>query len=139
MKNLLIVLISGFILFSCGNSNDSNSPEEVSIVGKWTLYKEDKKGKSVDYKGVPAATKIEFKENGYFILFDEITDEKINNESIGSIQEDYKGQYELKNKDLIMNRFDGDSSSTETLVLQELTSDKLMLKSQDGRVRYFKR
>ncbi len=139
MKKIIYLFLIVFTVVACGGTEETTNKENDSIVGKWTLYKEVKKGKSFNYNGVPTATKIEFKENGYFILFDEITDEKINNDNIGSIQEDFKGQYEVTDKLLKINRFDGDSSSSETLTINELSSNELILKSDNGRLRYFKR
>lgn len=139
MKSIFYLFLIVFTVVACNRTEEITDEENESIVGQWTLFKEEKKGKSFNYDGVPTATKIEFKENGYFILFDEITDEKIKNENIGSIQEDYKGQFELTGSQLKMNRFDGDSSSTEIFSVNKLSSDELILKGDNGRVRYFRR
>ncbi len=139
MKNFIYFFLMAFTIASCGGTEVTGNKGNDSISGKWTLYKEIKDGHSFNYVGVPTATKIEFKENGYFIFFEEIIDEKINNESIGSIQENSKGQYSISDKQLKMNRFEGDSSSTEIWTIDKLSINELILKSESGRLRYFKR
>ena len=141
---VLAILLS-FTFNSCsdsGNENksDNNTSVKQTIFGTWTLIKENKNGKLVNYKGKPTALKLTLKDNGYFILFDKITDEKIKNSGIGSIQEYYKGQFEKKNLTLVMNRFEGDSLISTKYQIKELSSDELVLNESKGNhTQYFKK
>lgn len=132
---LLIALLS-----ACGNPSSSTKPDSKDLKGTWTLFKETKQGKTIDYSGVPSASRIEFKENGYFVYFDQITDEKINKSNIGSIQDYLKGQYELKDGEILLNHYNQDTLVTKRLRLESLKENEMILKDERaGKLSYFKK
>lgn len=141
----VFTLLLAIFFNSCSQSdNQTDSGENTTVAhpifGTWTLIKENKNGKLVNYKGKPTALKLTLKDNGYFILFDKITDEKIKNSGVGAIQEYYKGQFEKKNKTLVMNRFEGDSLISEKYHIKELSGDELVLNDTKGNhTQYFKK
>lgn len=140
------LLFLGFVsLVSC-NSNDSKEDQKVetkkavSVYGTWTLFKENKNGKINDYSGKPTAVSLTLKENGYFIYFDLITDKKMSDSGVDQIQERYKGQFELKDKELILNHFVNDSLNSEKYLIQNLSAEELVLKEdKTGNTKYFKK
>ncbi len=140
-----LLLLSIATLQSCGEKgvNDETAKEEntvVSINGDWTLHKEEKNGKKLDYSGKPTAVTLTLKENGYFIFFDKITNEKISDSGVAKIQERYKGQYDLDGKELSLNHFVNDSLVSESYTIQSLTATELILKSNTTKnIQHFKK
>lgn len=140
------LLIIGFsFLFSCGNNVEDGETsklkkEDTGIYGTWTLFKEDKNGKKHDYLGKPTAESLTLKENGYFIYFDKITDEKMNESGVDQIQERYKGQFESTEKLLTLNHFEDDSLIVEKYTILKLSGDELTLKDlESDNIHYFKK
>lgn len=141
MKNTVIFATSLvlFLLIGCTSTKDVKKLNGSDLTGLWTLFKEEKQGKTQDYSGVPSATRIEFIENGYFLLFDQITDEKINNSGIGSIQDKSKGQFEVKDGTIQLNHYEGDSLIKRQLTIVSFENDVLILKDEKGKTSHFKR
>jgi hypothetical protein len=141
----VLFITSLLSLSSCGDNsvNDEKSKTEnavVSINGDWTLRKEEKNGKKLDYSGKPTAVTLTIKENGYFIFFDKITNEKISDSGVPKIQERFKGQYDLDGKELSLNHFVDDSLVSESFTIQSLTASELILKSNTTKnIQYFKK
>lgn len=136
------LLVISFTLFqSCQNEdkkiNSENKPLQ-SISGTWTLFKVDKGDVTVDYTGKPTAVSLTLKDNGYFIFFDKITDEKMNESGVGKIQERYKGQYKLNDNKLTMNHYEGDSLITEIYSVEKISEKELVLK-ENSNTQYFKK
>lgn len=140
---VLTIVTSMYFLNSCSGSSSETEKSTSSsqpIFGTWTLIKENKNGKEVNYDGKPTSLKLTLKDNGYFILFDKITDEKIKNSGVSSIQEYYKGQYKKQNKTLVINRFEGDSIISTKYQIKELSNDQLVLtETKANHVQYFKK
>jgi hypothetical protein len=140
---LLLLIVTS--LQSCGEKETSGEAEKtentvVSINGDWTLHKEEKNGKKWDYSGKPTAVTLTIKENGYFIFFDKITNEKISNSGVPKIQERYKGQYDLDGKELSLNHFVNDSLVSESYTIESLTANELVLKSNTTKnIQHFKK
>ncbi len=129
-----LLLLSTIFLQSCGeqevNEETINSENTiVTINGDWTLLQEEKNGRKLDYSGKPTAVTLTIKENGFFIFFDKITNEKISNSGVPKIQERYKGQYELNGKELNLNHFLEDSLVSESFLIESLTPNELILKN----------
>lgn len=145
IKFFALLLVGVTLFSSCDSSKPAESQKEtkdetVSIHGTWTLFKEDKNGKHHDYVGKPTAVSLTLKENGYFIYFDMITDEEMSKSGVDQIQERYKGQFELKDKDLTLNHFVNDSLIAENYTIQNLSADELVLKeTKTGNIHYFKK
>lgn len=152
MKFQLIVFISlGLaVINGCQNSSqetmdgeeqisETNDPKDIK--GTWTLVKElHKGGKNVVWEGRPTVPEMTFKENGYFLFVDRITDEKMKSEGIPTIQDRYKGQYDLKNNKLTLNHYQSDSLITRTFAVEEISANELVINDKDnGHTMIFKR
>ena len=135
----LSTILLFLVLFSCTNSNNKESVEPSDITGLWTLFKEEKQGRTIDYSGVPSATRIELKENGYFLLFDQITNEKINTSDVGSIQDKLRGQYQVNDGVIQLNHYIGDSLVQRKLTILSLDKDVLILKDEKAKTSHYKR
>lgn len=140
-----LLLISISILSSCNNGNTLNEKKVkeltvTSIFGTWTLYKENINGKIVDHSGRPTAVSLKFEKNGYYILFDKITDKKISDSGVDAIQERYKGQYEWKDKNLELTHFMDDSVIVDVYLIQSLTETELVLENSSTKtIQYYKK
>lgn len=135
---LLIALTAN--LSSCGSSNSGNEIQIKDLHGIWTLVKESKDDQTINYLGDPIVSRYEFKENGYFICFDQITNKKINKSDIGAIQDHIKGQFELKENEILLNHYVGDSLITKEFEIESSSSNELVLiDSKTGKTSYFKK
>jgi hypothetical protein len=141
MKNSLLLTASLFLflLIGCTTSTNVKDLQSSDLTGLWTLFKEEKQGKTNDYSGVPSATRIEFIENGYFLMFDQITDKKINSTSFGSIQDKLKGQFEVVDGTIQLNHYIGDSLVKRQLSIVSMEKDVLVLQDDKGKTSHFKR
>lgn len=136
---LSLLLLTSLIISSCGSSESAKSDEE-NLFGTWTLFKETKQGKSIDYSGVPAASRIEFDSTGYFVYYDQITDEKISNSGVGMIQDHYKGQFKLEEMDLKMNHYIQDTLIVKKFKIEKISENELVLLDEKaGKTSYFKK
>lgn len=150
-RNLFFFLIIGSVFFvGCQNSEETNTNEETTISqkegpadikGTWTLTDEiHKGGKNVVWEGRPTVPEMTFKENGYFLFVDRITDEEMKSEGIASIQDRYKGQYDLKGGTLTLNHYEADSLITRKFQVEKLNSDELVINDKEhGHTMIFKR
>jgi hypothetical protein len=147
MKTLFATL-SVILLFSvqsCKSESTENKKvdsekEKVTLTGVWMLYKEQKNGKVADFSDKPSVVSIEFKENGYFLFFDKITDKKIKDSGVDEIQVRFKGQYEFNAKSLKMNHFENDSLIAEEFTIENLTENELQLRNKaTNHIEYYKK
>lgn len=141
-----LLLIFGLVtLQSCENNSPEENVEnteqtEVTLNGTWTLYKEVINGKQIDHSGKPTAVSLTIKENGFYLLFDKITDPKIVGSGVSEIQERYKGQYEKKGNILTMNHFVDDSLVVKSVTIESLSMNELILKDNTTKnQQYFKK
>lgn len=140
-----LLLISFSILSSCTTEEVKKESKEVketeaTICGTWTLYKENINGKTIDHSGKPTAVNLKFEKNGYYILFDKITDKKISDSGVDEIQERYKGQYEWADKNLKMTHFIGDSVIVDSYTIQNLSSSDMVLENTSSKtVHYYRK
>lgn len=142
MKSLYYILFitTSIFISSCGSNESTNAFEVKDIQGIWTLYKETKGDKTIDYSGEPTASRYEFKENGYFVYYDQITNKKISDSGVGSIQDHLKGQFEVKENEILLNHYKGDSLITKVLSIESASSDELILVDEkSGKTSYFKK
>ncbi len=123
----LIVTLLAPLTYSCASKSGSNENGRYDLNGRWILYKETKNGKSKAYDSSPVAMKFEFKENGYFVMYDEITDTKIVSAGVETIHDKLKGQFQLEADQLRLNHYIGDSLATRIFKVESLNSKKLIL------------
>ncbi len=123
MKNLLFLIVSLFIVFSCNNDDDENN--ELNIIGKWNLIKAEEyvEGElvyTVSFNEECYNT-IQFNTNGTY--FSQSVDED-------SCEVDYEesGEYTYNNFIISVTDEDGEVYNTEVI---NLTEDALVLKSEE--------
>ncbi len=123
-------------IIGCQNSEESNTTDRtarsenlinVKIQGAWTLTDELYKGKSVKWEGRPISPEMIFKENGYYLYVDRITDKKMKSDGISTIQERYKGQFYLNGNNLIMHHYISDSLVTKRFKVEKLNATELVI------------
>ncbi len=146
MKKQLLAFTSlcVILLYACssptGEDSMKNMDKAEKIIGVWTLFKEEKMGKENELPTTPTAVSLEFKENGYFIYFDKITDDKISGSGVGKIQERYKGQYQIEGETLKMNHYVNDSLVKKTYHIEKLEANEMTLINKASKnIKYFKR
>lgn len=142
MKSLffLPIIVVLFLISSCTSSEKQLDLKKEDVQGIWTLYKETKGDKTIDYSGEPTASRYEFKENGYFVFYDQITNKKISDSGVGSIQDLLKGQYEVKEGEIYLNHYVGDSLITKVFAVEVTGQEELVLiDNKRGKTSYFKK
>lgn len=142
MRSLFYILFAAITLLfnSCGSSDSTKDVETKDLHGIWTLYKETKGDKTIDYSGEPTASRYEFKENGYFVYYDQITNKKISESGVGSIQDLLKGQYEVKDNEVLLNHYKGDSLVTKIYAIESSSESELILvDNKTGKTSYYKK
>lgn len=150
-RGLFYVLLIGILINAgCQNSSEKVSKEETEVFekggaadikGTWTLTEEfHKGGKNVIWEGRPTVPEMTFKENGYFLFVDRITDEEMKSEGIPALQDRYKGQYDLKGSSLTLNHYQADSLITRNFVIEKMSSSELVINDKEhGHTMIFKR
>lgn len=136
-----------FVFSECQDSSDtkettvSEKEGPADIKGTWTLTEElHKGGKNVVWEGRPTVPEMTFKENGYFLFVDRITDEEMKSEGIPSIQDRYKGQYDLKGSSLTLNHYLADSLVTRKFKIEKMNAAELVINDEEhGHTMIFKR
>jgi hypothetical protein len=142
MKSLIIApfLLLLLLISSCTSSNDKVDLKSKDLNGIWTLFKETKGDKTIDYNGEPTASRYEFKENGYFVFYDQITNKKISESGVGSMQDHLKGQFEVKENKILLNHYEQDSLITKIIVVDKISSTELVLVDEkSGKSSYYRK
>jgi hypothetical protein len=150
-RSLFFILLAGAVSFTgCQNSNGLEEKKETvisekegpaDIKGTWTLTEElHKGGKNVVWEGRPTVPEMTFNENGYFLFVDRITDEEMKSEGIPTIQDRYKGQYDLKGNSLTLNHYQSDSLISRTFTVEKMNNAELVINDKEhGHTMIFKR
>ncbi len=149
MKIFYTLLLSTLILASCNTSEDKNDPspkpneigntEETSkeptdsekLSKRWVLVnrKNSAGDKSKDFEKEPTSIVTYFEDNGYFRVYDSITEAR-NEDGVQKIEQRNSGQWEFhENGNLILRYTKPDTVIVEKFVIQELTKDALVMKS----------
>lgn len=124
---LAIGLLSSIIVISSCTSNTTSdkkvsSENNSSIAKKWTLS--DNNGNSTQNN--PTMVVMSLEKNGYFIIYDTITDPKFVAAGINKIQPISKGQWKYNDNELTLNHLIPDSSVVEVFKVQMITDSKLV-------------
>ena len=152
MKNLFY-LISLLFITSCGDGNeeittDANEKEELVektkeelLMRRW-MFKEITSSdgeKSFSYDGSSSDVVLRIDKNGYFIIYDSITDLTITDKGIKRIEQRSAGQWQLINGDLLLlKKIFNDTIITDSLIIKELNDTKLVTASDSKKkITYF--
>lgn len=117
ISNLLTVAII-LLLTSCstGTKEGENVPEEttISVTGRWVLIKsEDSGSRKTDHQHQPSDVVLNFKKNGFFIIYDTLVDPKWRKKGLPLIEKRTSGQWKLEDSLLTMIHDDKDTSFSE--------------------------
>lgn len=114
------------ILFFTGCSTNSSSTISGELIGKWKLSKEVVNKKTLSYSENPIKTILSFEEEGYFHLYDDVSDLELGDE-IGNIQSHYKGQYVYENTSLQLKHEEDGVEKNEEFTVKKITDTELIL------------
>ncbi len=137
-------LFGWFILLnSCTNSVPEQNAETQTneIVGRWKLSKEeqkDTKSDGVAYSKQPTIVVLNLQPNGYFQLYDTITNKEWVKKGLPLIQERSRGQWSYEGKKLVLNHSTKDTSYTEQLTIEKLDKNQMITKGSDQKSRVYK-
>lgn len=134
MRNFLFILSAIIVLFS-SCSGDTDVKKELikitSLEGDWELTKELFNNQSFDCTENPIKTVLSFKENGYFIYFDDLTHSGLSGE-IDKIQMHFRGQYSLEENVLTLNHSENDEESSEIYDIKSINDKSLVIVNTDN-------
>ena len=114
-----------FAMSSCTSSTEANEDkselENVTIAKKWVLtdkvHDKDKTSKVI----------FSLEPNGYFMVYDSITDPKMIAAGIGRILPISRGQWKTEGDKLIITHMSVDTIRPETLTIKKIESKELIL------------
>ncbi|WP_430402100.1 hypothetical protein [Fluviicola sp.] len=112
----LLYLFSLLLLASCTTDvkEVENTPaaKEISVVGRWVLIKsEDSDSRKTDHQHQPSDVVLNFKKNGFFIIYDTLVDPKWRKKGLPLIEKRTSGQWKLEDSLLTMIHDDDKDNS----------------------------
>lgn len=115
--NLLATLLLLLLLASCSTDSkklETIPTEQLSVTGRWVLIKsEDSDSRKTDHQHQPSDVVLNFKKNGFFIIYDTLVDPKWRKKGLPLIEKRTSGQWKLEDSLLTMIHDDKDTSFTE--------------------------
>tara|TARA_B100000508_G_scaffold91658_2_gene71470 strand:- start:36976 stop:37458 length:483 start_codon:yes stop_codon:yes gene_type:complete len=147
MKIIYTLLLSSVILVSCDNTDkkdETTTPEDKEVQQieteltdseklstRWVLVnrRNESGDKSKDFEKEPTSIVTYFEDNGYFRVYDSITEAR-NEDGVQKIEQRNSGQWEINEDGILVLRFTKpDTVIVEEFEIQELDKDKLIIKS----------
>jgi hypothetical protein len=146
MKIFYTFLFSTLILSSCNTSEDQKDStpvkketkenneeltESEKLSKRWVLVnRQNSSGeKSKDFEKEPTSIVTYFEDNGYFRVYDSITEAR-NEDGVQKIEQRNSGQWEFDEDGALVLRYTKpDTVIIERFTVQELNKDALVLKS----------
>ncbi len=147
MKIIYTLLLSSVILVSCDNTDkkdETTTPEDKEVQQieteltdseklstRWVLVnrRNESGDKSKDFEKEPTSIVTYFEDNGYFRVYDSITEAR-NEDGVQKIEQRNSGQWEINDDGILVLRFTKpDTVIVEEFEIQELDKDKLIIKS----------
>lgn len=127
------LILAGVAMTSC---SESSAIDKDHIVGRWQLSKkEDKNSKSIDLTNKPTVLILNIQKNGYFIYYDSVVSQNWINTGVPRIQVQSKGQWELKDNELILT--DPDQNTTDKMIIESLSETDMVTKSSGNEEKVF--
>jgi hypothetical protein len=119
MKHSSINLLSLFVLLllaSCSTESkevkDVPTKTTLSVTGRWVLIKsEDSDSRKTDHQHQPSDVILDFKKNGFFIIYDTLVDPKWRKKGLPLIEKRTSGQWKLEDSLLTMIHDDDKDSA----------------------------
>ncbi len=129
----LFLLSLTTLLIGC----NSGVPSKEALNGKWLLEKQETENQQpVTFDKKPTQIVLDVEANGYFLMYDTLIVDEWANTGVPRKQERARGQWELKNHELILNHLSPDKNTVEHYSIDALASDKMVLslKTKSGTV-----
>lgn len=159
MFRYLFLLLIVSIIFSCVSEDDAESQAEQNkeesnlekekehnleeiLTRRW-VYKEktSEDGKEkFSYADSPSDVVLRLDENGYFMIYDSITDPKFVKKGVRRIEQRYSGQWELSKDDiLIMRKILNDTIIVDSMLIREANHNELITSTMNRKssITYF--
>lgn len=115
------------VLSSCSSKSGEKkevkeiSFDENSLSKRWMLHDDQNK------KNEAIEVILSMEKNGYFMIYDTVTDKKFIDAGINKIQPISKGQWKINDQKLVLNHIMDDSTRVEEFTIQSLDPDKLVI------------
>lgn len=123
----IVFIVGTVVLSSCSPKSDGTQDsketkvDQKSLAKRWTLSDDRDKNKNV------IEVILSLEENGYFIIYDTITDKKFIAAGINKIQPISKGQWKVNDGKLMLSHIMDDSTRVEEFSIKSLNLDKLVI------------
>lgn len=140
-RNLLATLLL-LLLASC--STDSKEvktipTEPISVTGRWVLIRsEDSDSRKTDHQHQPSDVVLNFKKNGFFIIYDTLVDPKWRKKGLPLIEKRTSGQWKLEDSLLTMIHDDKDTSFTEEFKIVRCDGKELITERSNKKTTVYK-
>lgn len=146
MKIFYTLFLSAIVISSCETSEKDTSTtdnkkqqqegvistENEKLSSRWVLVnRRNAKGdKSKDFEKIPTSIVTYFEDNGYFRVYDSITEAR-NEDGVQMIEQRNSGQWEIDENGLLVLRYtEPDTVIVERFSIEELDKNKLVIKSK---------
>jgi hypothetical protein len=153
MKTYYLFLFSFLFFVSCESSETETSEQdnqgnierseptiEDLLSNRW-VYKErvnDEGTKRIEFGDDYSERIIRIENNGHFMIYDSITDDKMINKGVPRIAKKSSGQWELLDNKLTLLHIENDTIRKEELFIDNLENGELITSSANrGKVTYY--
>jgi len=114
-----------FVFLACDSKKTSTSNKAIVkkyLTKRWVLTNEN----GVLENGLPSHVILSLEDNGYFLVYDTIIDNRFLAAGIKRIQPISKGQWKMEKNQLILNHLLPNLSHTEIFLIKSLDRNKLV-------------
>lgn len=140
-RNLLATLLL-LLLASCSTDSkevETIPTEPISVNGRWVLIKsEDSDSRKTDHQHQPSDVVLNFKKNGFFIIYDTLVDPKWRKKGLPLIEKRTSGQWKLEDSLLTMIHDDKDTSFTEEFKIVRCDGKELITERSNKKTTVYK-
>lgn len=140
-RNLLATLLL-LLLASCSTDSkevETIPTEPISVTGRWVLIKsEDSDSRKTDHQHQPSDVVLNFKKNGFFIIYDTLVDPKWRKKGLPLIEKRTSGQWKLEDSLLTMIHDDKDTSFTEEFKIVRCDGKELITERSNKKTTVYK-
>jgi uncharacterized protein YcfL len=134
MKQLITIHLSFFVLLllaSCSaetkEAKNATKQGEISITGRWVLIKSEDAGiRKKDHQNQPSDVVLNFRKNGFFIIYDTFVDPAWRKKGLPLIQRRTSGQWKLDGDALTMIYDEKDTSYSENFKIVRCNGKELV-------------
>lgn len=130
MRSLSVFIITTFFALACNNqsSETTSSIALADLQGDWVLTQEVFNSKTINCKEDLIKTVLSLKENGYYIMYDDLSESGIL-DNLAKIQTLYQGQYVLQNDTLTIYYTVDDTDKDDMYRVAKNTEEQLVLEN----------